>query len=68
MSYSYMLSGTINAYPIKAKCFKDYDSALRYLDKIVINSELQIENVFTIENTSTFVANNYSRFTLAKIA
>ena len=69
MSYSYMISGTINAYPIKAKCFKDYRKALKYLDKLVINSDVQIEDIFTIDDTlTTYVANNYSRFTLAKIA
>lgn len=69
MNYSYMLSGTINAYPIKTKCFKSYEKALKYLDKIIVNSDVEIENIFTTDNTmTTYVANNYSRFVLAKIA
>lgn len=69
MNYSYVVFGTINAYPIKEKHFKSYDKALRYLDKIILDSDLQIENIFDIENEiTTYVANNYSRFTLAKLA
>ena len=69
MSYSYMISGTINAYPIKSKCFKTYDKALRYLDKLIVNSDVQIEDIFNVnECLTTYVANNYSRFNLTKIA
>ncbi len=68
MSFSYIISGTINSYPIKAKAFKDYDSAYKYLEKLITNSELQIENVITNGRNSIYVANDYSRFTLAKIA
>ena len=69
MSYSYMISGTINAHPIKAKAFKNYESALKYLDKLVTSADVQIEEIYTTEDLlTTYVANNYSRFTLAKIA
>lgn len=69
MSKNYQVSGTINAYPIKTKCFKDSAQALRYLDRIVTENDLQIEEVFTTEGVmTTYVANHYSRFNLTKIA
>ena len=69
MNRSYKLSGTLNAYPIKAKYFKDTNKALKYLDKILTDYNVQIEDVFTTEGVmTTYVANNYSRFTLTKIA
>ena len=66
---NYQVTGTINAYPIKTKCFKDSVHALKYLDRIVTENNLQIEEVFTTEGImTTYVANNYSRFNLTKIA
>ncbi|MBQ9520843.1 MAG: hypothetical protein IJR67_05120 [Acholeplasmatales bacterium] len=65
---SYMISGTINAYPIKTKSFKNYGSALRYLDKLVFDSNIQIENIINNDkNLTTYVANNYSRVILTKL-
>ena len=68
MSYNYKVSGTINAYPIKSKCFKDSRVALRYIDKLITESDVQIEEIFETDGiATTFVANNYSRFTLMKV-
>ena len=69
MSYNYQLSGTINAHPIKSRYFKNSKGALKYLDKIITESDVQIEEIFETEGVvTTYVANNYSRFTLTKLA
>ncbi len=69
MSYNYQLSGTINTYPIKSKYFKNSKGALKYLDKLITESDVQIEEIFETEGiVTTYVANNYSRFTLTKLA
>ena len=69
MNKNYQVSGTINAYPIKTKFFKDSNKALKYLDRIVTENDLQIEEVFTTEDVmTTYVANNYSCFNLTKLA
>ncbi len=69
MSHNYQVSGTINAYPIKSKYFKNSKVALKYIDKLITESDVQIEEIFETEGVvTTFVANNYSRFTLTKIA
>ncbi len=65
---SYKVFGTINSRPIKTKYFKNSDKALRHLDKLVTDLDVQIEEVIDIEETiTTFVANNYTRLSLAKI-
>lgn len=69
MNSSYIISGTFNAYPIKAKYFKNETKALKYLDKLVTSLDVQIEEIFDSSDISkTYVANNYSRFTLTRLA
>ncbi len=69
MNYSYIISGTCNAYPIKSKYFKNSAKALKYLDKLLVNYNLQVEDIYNIDDiTTTYVANNYTRFSITKIA
>ena len=68
MTNSYKISGTINAYPIKDKFFNDNKKALRYLDNLVTDLDLQIEKVIVNKLATTYVANDYSRFTVTKLA
>ncbi|MCR5647064.1 MAG: hypothetical protein K6F81_02145 [Acholeplasmatales bacterium] len=69
MSYSYKISGSINAYPIKDKYFRNARKAMKYLDKLATINNLQVEDVYVTDGImTTFVVNNYSRFILTKLA
>ena len=68
MENIYRVSGTFNAYPIKAKTFKNYKSAIKYLDSLITSLDVQVEEILTIANTNTYVANDYSRFVIARLA
>jgi len=69
MQKSYLVTGTFNAHPVKTKAFKTSDKAFKYLDKIIEEYNIQIEEVYNVgANTTTFVVNNYTRFTLEKMA
>ncbi len=68
MSYLYEIKGTFNANPIKTKHFRHYSSAIKYLDSLLTSLDVEIEEIFTSANSDTYVANNYSRFVLTKLA
>ena len=68
MNYSYQLNGKVNARPIKTKQFKNYKGAMKYLDSLIDAYNVQIEEVLDFEDANTFIANDYSRFTLVKLS
>ena len=69
MQKSYLVTGTFNAHPVKTKAFKNSDKAFKYLDKIIEEYNIQIEEVYNVgDHTTAFVVNNYTRFTLEKMA
>ena len=68
MKNSYVLAGTINSYPVKTKYFKNSNKALNYLEKLLDEYNVQIEDIYnTGDEMTTYVANNYSRFILTKL-
>ena len=67
MNYSYELTGTLNHYNIKAKKFKSYDKAVRNLDNIIAESDMEVSYVISSEDSSTYILNDYSRLTISKI-
>ena len=69
MKNAYVLAGTVNSYPVKTKYFKDSNKALRYLERLLDEYNVQIENVYSSKDEvmTTYVANNYSRFMLTKL-
>ena len=69
MNRSYLLAGTINSYPVKTKYFRNSNKALKYLEKLLDEYNVQIENVYSSKDDvmTTYVANNYSRFMLTKL-
>ena len=64
----YMVSGTYNAYPIKAKTFKSNKKAVKYLDSLITSLDVQVEEVLTSSKVNTYIANDYSRFMITKLA
>ncbi len=68
MSSKYGVYGKVNARPVKSKEFKNYSSALRYIDSLIDEYNLQIEEILSSDKENTFIANDYSRFILAKLA
>lgn len=68
MNFLYEISGTFNANPIKTKHFKSYRNAVEYLDNLFASLNVQIEEVLSTNNKNTYVANDYSRFTLTRLA
>lgn len=64
----FQVTGTFNARPIKTKCFKDSTKALRYLDRVLVDCNVEVNDIINIEDTlTTYVVNNYTRFTIAKL-
>ena len=68
MKSKYGVYGKVNARPVKSKEFKNYSSALRYLDSLINEYDVQIEEILSNEKENTYIANDYSRFILAKLA
>ncbi len=63
------VSGLYNSHPIKTKYFKNQEKAIKYLDKVLTNLNVEIEEVFNQEDTlTTFVVNNYTRFMVTKLS
>ncbi len=64
----FQVSGTFNARPIKTKIFKDSNKALKYLDRVLVDCNVEVNDVINVEDTlTTYVVNNYTRFTVAKL-
>ena len=67
MSNIYEVNGMYNKNSIKSKKFTSYEKALRYMDALINAYDVQIEDILNTEDGYTYVANDYSRFTLTTI-
>ena len=67
MSNVYEIKGMYNKNSIKSKKFTSYKKALRYMDAVLNAYDVQIEEVIETEDGYTYIANDYSRFTLTTI-
>ena len=65
--YPFILSGMLNNHDLKARKFKTLRDAERDLDTLLINKNLEVSYVLKDENSSTYVVNDYSRFTLVRM-
>ncbi len=64
----YQVSGIYNKRPIKTKCFKNSLKAFKYLDKVLFDLNVEIDEVLTTEeNLTTYVVDNYTRFSVEKL-